>query len=322
MQINLESIKNIKNGTNVIREIRNGEIKIWPKWPIVLYENGNYYTVNGIVNNQYDTDLINTKHNIDCVLGNIKSNYKTGLYRTNDLTLEMCFTSVNSGGRTFFGNNRNDTGYSARWFTAGSNTLYFDYRSERQTSYNSAHRISISYNNDTGWYNGQTSQKYIYRAGYDTSTGRKFIRMKTIESQTWNLVDYSPSSTSYPAPEASQTTDEELIIGNRNSSDMLKMYYMALFNSEETCLGFWYFKWNGQKYRMYDEITGNYLSTSTGWNQTKDTYDSTNTVTYEIESYDGPAPYIIDGTIVDSTGTYDRLYCSKTGIELKGLKLS
>lgn len=51
MQINLESIKNIKNGTNVIREIRNGEIKIWPKWPIVLYENGNYYTVNGIVNN-------------------------------------------------------------------------------------------------------------------------------------------------------------------------------------------------------------------------------------------------------------------------------
>ena len=167
MKIDLEDIKNVKNGTVAFNRIMQGDNKIWPKFPFVLLRDKVYYNVTGIVNNEYVYTVIPTHIPIECPLVNCKACYNTNLYRQNRLQFEMAFTSVNVNGRTFFGNNRNDTVRSARWFTANTTEWYLDYMARNSYASSNVLRISTSVSSPYDMYNQQMVKKFVYKAGYN-----------------------------------------------------------------------------------------------------------------------------------------------------------
>ena len=80
----------------------------------------------------------------------------------------MLFTSVEANGRTFFGNEKNDTQYSARWFTTSKGGYYLDYM-RATSSGSSVRRINTTVSN-ANVYNGQTTTTFLYKAGYNKET--------------------------------------------------------------------------------------------------------------------------------------------------------
>lgn len=321
MKIDLENIKNVKNGTVTINRIMQGDNKIWPKFPFVLLRDKVYYNVTGIVNNEYVSTVIPTQISVECPLVNCKSCYNTNLYRQNRLQFEMAFTSVDVHGRTFFGNNRNDTVRSARWFTASTTTWYLDYMAS-SSSASSVRRINTSVSSPYDMYNQQRVKKFVYRAGYDKLTNRNFINLKNYDSSTYDILQYSPEQTPYNAPEPSLIENELLRLGCWNTQDHLLMYYGKLMDEDDNIIGFWYFKNVDGQYKMYDELSGQYLQAMSGYpGESNNVVYADNTITENIDAYSGEPPYIVDGVIVDGSDTYEKLVNTESGHVMKGIKL-
>jgi hypothetical protein len=253
VKVDLPLVNSVKSGSVTVNRIMHGENRIWPMFPIVILRDGVYYSVSGIQNNQYIMEEISTSHTVTCPQVLCKSCYDTGLLRRNDLQLEMLFCGVNSNGRTFFGNKRNDTRYTARWFNVGK-TFYLDYR---RTNSNSSSRISKAASSKDVNSSNNTTTKFLYRAGVDTTgPNRNFIKIKTYGNDTWNILDLTGGNyTAFDENDILNNLDEHLYLGNTNNTDFLRFYYMALYTISDELLGFWYFKNDNNTYRLFDEIS-------------------------------------------------------------------
>lgn len=233
----------------------------------------------------------------------------------------MTFTSVNVNGRTFFGNKMNDTVRSARWFTASTTSWYLDYMANTSSA-RSVLRINTSVSSPYDMYNQQRVKKFVYKAGYDKSRNRNFINLKNYDSSTYDILQYNSGNVPYDAPEPALNQNELLRLGCWNTLDHLLMYYGKLMDEDDNIIGFWYFKNVDGQYKMYDEISGQYLQAMSNYpSESNNVVYADNTITENINAYSGEPPYIVDGVIVDGSDTYEKLVNTKSGYVMKGIKL-
>ena len=298
-----------------------GDNKIWPKFPFVLLRDNVYYNVTSIVNNEYVSTIIPSQTSVECPLVNCKACYNTNLYRQNHLQFEMAFTSVDVHGRTFFGNKQNDTVRSARWFTASRTTWYLDYMANNSAA-SYVLRINTTVSSPYDMYNQQRVKKFVYKAGYNKSTKKNYIYLKNYDSITYDIIQFSPAQSLYDAPEPSLIENELLRLGCWSTEDHLLMYYGKLMDEDDNMLGFWHFKNVDGQYKMYDELSGQYLQAMSGYpGESNNVVYADNTITENIQAYTGEPPYIVDGVIVEGSDTYEKLVNTESGYVMKGIKL-
>lgn len=322
--IPLSEVNDIKSGSTTVNKIMVGSNKIWPKFPFYMLDNGEYYEVTGISNNEY----VRTSTNVECVLVKTSSAFDTEILMDSEVqyNLEICLTHLDDIIIFTFGGGDTYRDYEFFW-NSYQTSLYFDYMSSNNsgTSFN---RLSVSIG--TVLKNNQTDVIYKAEALVEPGNGyyTKRIRLTNLNTSTQicntTITAFKPSSNDYNQ----SGKNRHIGIGlqsNDPSQYSSTFYYVKLFDINKKVLGFYHFKEKDGKYVLYDEITKKYLNyfVNNGVEKDFSEYDivySDKTISVSPQTPDDY--YIIDGTLTQNGITYEKLVNSvNSNLIMSGLEV-
>jgi len=303
MKVDLPDIKSVKSGSTNVKKIYHGSKRLWPAFPLILLDNNTYYTVNGIVNNEYDkTEVSSTR----CYLASLTSWYETNVKYDFWLSAKSCIASLNN--TTIIGAPPGGDGpYDYEFFHNGS-TIYFDYMANNSSG-SRFNRLSVNVSSYRQIYDlTNLSNKWIIEGLADYTTQKKYIKIKRPEDSDYL---FNVNNTAYN-PNKLQDKTIKIPAG----SNGINLYYVKVYNRNNELICFVYIKEHNGEYDLYDEIQGAFLTK----------YKEGTSDTVHLDKYVDVEPefaeyYIKSGTITEGDKTYERLLNVKTGKVVKGIEL-
>lgn len=309
--INLLDTISIKNGSTTITKIMKGSGQIWPIFPFILFKDNTYYKVFSINGTEYNKEVFSTA--IECPLVTTHSRYRLDNIIDSEpwMRIESVICNATDMICGWRGGYDNKTDVELFW-TAGS--LYFDYMSGNASG--SFNRLYYSYSNfNTDAY----TSKYKVIAGASRTNQSKINGTKFLSVYDYDTGTQLKNSTK-SCYHTTETANAGFIFGPSNGTKRLTMYYTKITNESGDVIAFVHWKNDNGTYKLFDEVNQKYFYIM---NDNTSTYPDEVRTGYSISISDNTPSeyYTVDGTITDSSGTYEKLVNNKTGISIKGIKI-